>query len=176
VLPEGDLHNLFGDPEAKFNSLPQAAYGSTSPTAGSFHEDGAHFTGGGLIMKNPGQDSLGLYAEPLGDKTKYLAILGGTHETLRYHHDNGPASVSTGARSTATIQSLSSTAKILVASFTGSNIIPLIANGNQTDFSSNRYVEFTSLPWFNRVVWAQAQIPLRSTIFQRQRPKSLRGR
>jgi fibronectin-binding autotransporter adhesin len=156
VLPEGDLHNLFGDPEARFNSLPQTPYHSTSPTAGSFHEGGAHFTGGGLIMKNPGQDSLGLYAEPLGDKSKYLAILGGRQETLTYHHDMDRFGLYWGSVDAYNTISFFD-GKKLVESFTGSSIIPLIANGNQIAFSSNRYVEFTSLPWFDRVVLGSSQ-------------------
>lgn len=39
----------------------------------------------------------------------------------------------------------------LVNSFTGSDIIPLLANGNQDDFSSNRYVVFSELI-FDKVV------------------------
>jgi fibronectin-binding autotransporter adhesin len=156
VLPAGDLNNPYGDPEAKFNSLPQTPYGSTSPTAGSFHEGGAHFTGGGLIMKDPGLDSLGLYAEPFGDKTKYLAILGGRQETLTYHHDMGRFGLYWGSvDSYNTIRFYDN--KTLVASFTGSQIAPLIANGNQTGFGSNGYVEFTSLPGFDRVVLSSSQ-------------------
>src|SRR5258708_6585649 len=139
VLPAGDLNNPYGDPEARFNGLPQAPYGSTSPTAGSFHEAGAHFFGGGLIMKNPGLDSLGLYAEPFGDTTKYLAILGGAHETLRYHHEMDRFGLYWGSVDSYNTISFFDH-KTLVAIFTGSDIIPLIANGNQTDFNSNRYV------------------------------------
>jgi hypothetical protein len=156
VMPNGDLHNPFGDPEAKFNNLPQTPYGATSPTAGSFHEGGAHFTGTGLIMKDPGLDALGLYAEPFGDKTKYLAILGGSHETLVYHHDMDRFGLywgSVDSYNTITFYD----GKTLVASFTGNDIFPLIANGNQTDFSANRYVEFTNLPWFDRVVLGSGQ-------------------
>jgi len=39
----------------------------------------------------------------------------------------------------------------LVASYTGADISPLIANGNQKSFTSNGYVQFTGLHAFNKV-------------------------
>ena len=40
----------------------------------------------------------------------------------------------------------------VVDTFSGSDILPLLANGGQTDFRSNRYVEFYNMPSFTSVV------------------------
>jgi hypothetical protein len=48
--------------------------------------------------------------------------------------------------------------KTLVNHFTGADIIPLLANGNQDSYSSNRYVVFTGLT-FDRVVLGSSGTP-----------------
>ncbi|MFX6933842.1 hypothetical protein ABTH55_18685, partial [Acinetobacter baumannii] len=40
----------------------------------------------------------------------------------------------------------------VVASYTGSDIAPLLASGNQGSFAANGYVEFAGLPFFTKVV------------------------
>src|SRR5262245_44524918 len=49
-------------------------YGNSSTPQGSFTQGIASFSGDGILMKNAGQDSLRLYAEPAGDTTQYLSI------------------------------------------------------------------------------------------------------
>jgi hypothetical protein len=156
VTVEGDkvLHNPFGDPEARFNKLTVTPYGDTSPDAGPFNSGHAHFFGEGLIINDPGLNALGKYAEPYFDKTNYLAILGGSHETIKYHHDMDRFGLYWGS-----IDDYNSIkfydGKTLVAKITGADIIPVYLPGGlgaQQDFGANRYLEFTDLPWFNRVV------------------------
>lgn len=84
ISPAGQLSD--SGITATFDGLTQTPYGLTTP-AGPFTDGGANFSGSGLIMKNPGQDSLGLYAEPFHDATNYLAILGGGSETITYSGD-----------------------------------------------------------------------------------------
>ena len=56
--------------------VPVDGYGSTSPS-GTFTDAGATFSGSGVVMNNGGGGSLGLYAQPYGDGTSYLAVLAG---------------------------------------------------------------------------------------------------
>jgi hypothetical protein len=49
-------------------------YGQSSPSQGPFLLGGASFSGDAILMRNPGQDALGLYAEPAGDTTQYLTV------------------------------------------------------------------------------------------------------
>ncbi len=80
VLSAGELSPASGA-VITFESLPQTAYGATTP-AGTFTSGNAAFSGDGIIMNNAGQDSLGLYAEPYHNQSNYLAILGGQSETI----------------------------------------------------------------------------------------------
>lgn len=49
-------------------------YGNSTPSQGTFSLGGATFSGDAILMKNPGQDALGLYAEPAGDTSQYLTV------------------------------------------------------------------------------------------------------
>lgn len=152
ISPAGQLSD--SGITATFDGLTQTPYGLTPP-AGPFTDGGANFSGSGLIMKNPGQDSLGLYAEPFHDTTNYLAILGGGSETITYsgdRHSFGLYWGSIDAYNTIVFYNNGNA----VASYTGSDITPLIANGNQIDDSSNRYVKFSGLV-FDQVVLASSQ-------------------
>lgn len=152
ISPAGQLFN--GNPAATFDGLTQTPYGQTT-AAGPFTDGGASFSGTGLIMKNPGQDSLGFYAEPFHDTTNYLAILGGRSETITYsgaRHSFGLYWGSIDAYNTLTFYNNG----IAFLSYTGSDIVPLIANGNQADDASNRYVTFSNLT-FDQVVLSSSQ-------------------
>jgi hypothetical protein len=54
--------------------VSKTTYGNSWPNQGAFSVGGASFSGDGILMKNPGQDALGLYAEPAGDTTQYLTV------------------------------------------------------------------------------------------------------
>ena len=51
---------------------------------GPLTEGGATFSGSAVVMNNEGQGSGGLYAQPYGDSTNYMAVLGGGSETIAY--------------------------------------------------------------------------------------------
>jgi len=152
VLAPGVLSS--GSPVATFDGLTQTPYGLTTP-AGPFIDGGASFTGSGIVMNNGGGGSLGLYAEPFHDTTNYLAVLGGGSETIAYSKPQDRFGLYWGS-----VDSYNSISfyknSVLVASFSGSDISPLIPNGGQADDSSNRYVVFGGLS-FDRVVLASSQ-------------------
>ena len=147
ILPPGQLTN--GNPVASFDSLTPTAYGSTTP-AGPFTDGGASFSGSGLIMQNGGQPSMGLYAQPFHDTTNYLAILGGSSETITYSGDRHSFGLYWGS-----IDPYNSITfyndGVAFLSYTGSDLAPLVANGGQTSDDSNRYVTFGGLT-FDQVV------------------------
>jgi hypothetical protein len=74
--PGGSYGNL-----ATFDDLTAQTFGS-STTSGAFTDGGLSFSTGGIIMNNPTQGSDGLYAEPAGDTSNYLAVLGGSSVTV----------------------------------------------------------------------------------------------
>jgi hypothetical protein len=155
ISPAGQLTN--GGSVATFEGLTQTPYGQTT-AAGPFSDGGASFSGTGLIMKNPGQDSLGFYAEPFHDTTNYLAVLGGRSETITYsgpRHSFGLYWGSIDTWNTIAFYTNVGDANPFVT-YTGGQIAPLIADGNQANDNSNRYVTFSDLA-FSKVVLSSSQ-------------------
>jgi fibronectin-binding autotransporter adhesin len=150
VLASGVLSN--GSPVATFEGQTQTPYGSTAPT-GSFVDGGASFSGSGIVMRNGpagDQPSLALYAEPFHDTTNYLALLGGGSETISYSTVKDAFGLYWGSLDPYNAINFFKN-NVLVVSYTGAQIAPLIANGDQGSDNSNRYVLFSGLN-FDRVV------------------------
>jgi len=150
VLDPGVLSN--GSPVATFESQTQTPYGSTTPT-GSFIDGGASFSGSGIVMRNGpagDQPSLGLYAEPFHDTSNYLALLGGGSETISFSTVKDAFGLYWGSLDPYNTVDFFRN-NVLVVSYTGAQIAPLIANGGQGSDNSNRYVIFSGLR-FDRVV------------------------
>jgi fibronectin-binding autotransporter adhesin len=155
VLASGVLSN--GAPVATFDGLTQTPYGSTT-TAGAFIDGGASFSGSGIVMRNGpvgDQPSLGLYAEPFHDTTNYLALLGGASETISYATMKDIFGLYWGSLDPYNNISFFN-GNALVVSYTGAQIDPLIANGDQQSDNSNRFVIFSGLN-FDRVVLNSGQ-------------------
>ncbi len=147
ILPAGQLSN--GGVSATFDGLTQTPYGQTT-AAGAFTDGGASFSGDGIIMKNVGQNPLGLYAQPLHTTTNYLAILGGRSETITYsgdRHSFGFFWGSIDAYNTVTFYNDGQAFQ----TYAGSDLASLVPNGNQTSDDFNRYVAFSNLV-FDKVV------------------------
>ena len=152
---------VFGPPAgygsaATFDDVLSAeGYGSQDPF-GSYHGGNADFSGLGIIMNNLGQGSLGLYATPFGDKTNYMAVLGGGSEEIAYSGLKNSFGLYWG--SVDTYNSLTFyNGDNSVATITGAEVDPpMNANGGQTDYASNGYVLITGLPQFDRVVAASS--------------------
>ena len=125
------------------------AYGATTP-AGSFVDGGASFSGSGLIMHNPGQSPLSLYAQPLHDTTNYLAILGGGSETITYSSDRHSFGLYWGSIDPFNSITFYNNGSA-VLTYTGNDLASLVANGSQTSDDSNRYVTFGGVT-FDQVV------------------------
>ena len=87
------------------------------------------------------------------DTTNYLSIGGGASETIKFDHDQNSFGLYWGSVDPGNSISFYEGNK-LVATYTGADVAPLLANGGQTSSSSNGYVEFKDLAPFNKVVLA----------------------
>lgn len=111
-----------------------SASGRSGVVEGSSHLSAAPFIG-------PGNQ----------DTTNYLAVVAGGTETITFATEQNALGLYWGSVDpTNTIMFYEGT--ILVASYTGADISPLLANGNQHSFTSNGYVEFSGLHPFDKVV------------------------
>ena len=152
VLSPGTILPGVGYQVETFDNLTAENYGSTA-AFGTFSFGGvAIFSGQGIVMNNNNQGSDGLYAQPFGDPTNYMAVLGGDSETITYAHWNTSFGLywgSVDSYNTLTFYN----GKTLVATVGGSDVAPaLSADGGQGNFASNGYVLLTGLPSFNSVV------------------------
>jgi len=137
------------------SGVPLVTYGLTTPS-GSFTEDGVSFSGSGIVMNNFGGDSEGIYAQPFGDPTNYMAVLGGDSETISYSQLDSEFGLYWG--SVDTYNSLEFyDGTTLVATVTGGEVAPLLADGGQGSYASNGYVFISGLPAFNSVVVSSSQ-------------------
>lgn len=150
VSVAGIMNNSFGATEATFDNIlspPQPApqpYGSIG-AFGDFNDNGGAFSGFGMIMKNPGQDSLGLYAEPLGDTTNYLTVQpAGSPEKIVLNGLYSKFELSWGSIDNYnSIDFLKNGTSLLLSPITGADVAPLIPGPlNQTKSDTNRYVQF----------------------------------
>jgi VCBS repeat-containing protein len=89
------------------------------------------------------------------DTTNYLGIGGDGTETITFAEEENAFGLYWGSVDAYnTINFYNGTT--LVASYTGADISPLLANGDQASFASNGYVEFSDLAPFNKVVLASS--------------------
>jgi hypothetical protein len=141
------LPSLLGFTIANFDSVPQTPYGASFPTfpqPATFSDGGGSWSGTGIVMKNDGEGSLGLYAEPYNDTTNYMAVLGGQSETVTYGKDYSKLGLYWGSIDTYNVITL----------YDGANSVsvpvPPVANGGQFADDSNRYFLITGFD-FNKV-------------------------
>jgi fibronectin-binding autotransporter adhesin len=87
----------------------------------------------------------------VADATNYLSIGAGGKETISFTHDQNAFGLYWGSVDSYNTISFYHGAT-LVASYTGADVAPLFATGNQGSFSSNGYVEFAGLGSFDKVV------------------------
>jgi VCBS repeat-containing protein len=161
VLPEGVNTNSLGLPTEAFETQLPGSLSNNGAGTGDFHSAflDATFTGSGNAGIVNGSFS-GVTAAPFfgplpgnADITNYLSIGAGGQETITFGSDQNAFGFYWGSVDAAnTVNFYNGTT--LVASYTGADVAPLFSNGNQSSFSSNGYVEFSSLAAFNTVVFS----------------------
>ncbi len=155
VLPDGALMPAAGS-VATFDepNVAVQSFLTTSPY-GTLTEGGATFSGSAVIMNNGGQGSAGLYAQPYGDSTNYMAVLGGGSETIAYAGPRTSFGLFWGSVDAYnSLQFLNGST--VEATITGADVSGLMADGGQADWTSNRYVEIAGLPAFTSVKLASS--------------------
>lgn len=120
---------------------------------------GATFTATGLSILTTGSVTNITAAPWMGplpggaDTTQYLSVGGGATETITF----GAGKVATAfGLYWGSVDSYNQiqfkNGSTVIATFNGNDITPLLADGGQTSFASNRYVEFSNLGAFTSVV------------------------
>jgi VCBS repeat-containing protein len=161
VLPAGVTTNTAGMATETFD---QAAAGSPSNNGhgfGNFYSETLHawFSASGDAGVVHGSSS-GSAAPYVGDgqqdSTNYLSIGAHASETLTFDSLQNSFGLYWGSADSFNSISFYDGNK-LVASYSGNNISPLLANGGQGSFSSNGYAEFLNLAPFDKVVLTSSQ-------------------
>jgi hypothetical protein len=143
---------------ANFNSeISPTLYGNSGPPQGPFTEGGANFSGDGILMLNPplgAGGSLGLYAEPFHDTTQYLTVQPfGATETVDFAGAFKTLGLYWGSMDT--YNSIVFYDGInAIATVTGTNAaasVPALANGDQANDATNRYITISNLLGHNAI-------------------------
>ncbi len=159
VLPPGAVTNALGLPTETFDKVSAGSPSNNGHGHGDFTSAAldAVFSASGNAGITNGSSS-GVSAAPFvgpgdghQDTTNYLSIGANGSETISFATEQNAFGLDWG--------SVDSSNKIefyngdkLVASFTGADIAPLLASGDQGSFAANGYVEFKDLALFNKVV------------------------
>jgi fibronectin-binding autotransporter adhesin len=157
ILDQGVNANSIGLAAETFDSLSGGALSNNGAGTGNFHSAilNATFSASGNAGIVSGSFA-GVTGAPfvgpgVADTTNYLSIGAGGTETITFASEENTFGLYWGSvDSYNTISFYNGTT--LVASYTGNDISPLFATGNQGSFSSNGYVEFYGLSPFNKVV------------------------
>ncbi|MBR1125862.1 VCBS domain-containing protein [Bradyrhizobium lablabi] len=158
IEPAGQNTNSLGLNTETFNSRTAGSVSNNGAGSGDFTSSdlGATFDGSGNagVVQGSSSVSAAPFMGPLPgsqDTTKYLSIGAGGTETITFTTPKNAFALYWGSiDSYNTIKFYDGST--LVASYTGADVSPLLANGNQGSFASNGYVEFVSLHNFNKVV------------------------
>jgi fibronectin-binding autotransporter adhesin len=161
VLAPGVTTNALHLANESFNDIEPGSASNNGRGHGTFYSDDldAHFVASGNAGVVHGSAS-GVTAAPFFgpnagqvDTTNYLSIGGGASETITFNHNQNTFGLYWGSVDPGNSISFYEGTK-LVATYSGDDIAPLLANGGQTSSSSNGYVEFKDLAPFNKVVLA----------------------
>ena len=162
VLSAGTSTNSLGLPTETFDEAGIVA-GSASNNGsghGTFTNSalGAHFSSSGNAGVVHGSSSVTAapFIGPLpghADTTNYLSIGANGSETITFATQKNEFGLYWGSVDTFNTVSFYN-GNQLVASYSGADVAPLLANGNQGSFSASGYVEFSDLAPFTRVVLA----------------------
>jgi fibronectin-binding autotransporter adhesin len=159
VLPQGAFENSLGLHTENFDNTPA---GSNSFSHGDFFSSALNATFSASGAAGVFTGSSGVSAAPFigplpgqQDTTHYMSVGANGAETISFATEQNAFGLYWG--------SVDPSNKIefyhgntLVASYSGSDISPLLASGGQGSFASNGYVEFKDLAPFDKVVLSSA--------------------
>jgi VCBS repeat-containing protein len=162
VLDQGINTNSIDLPTETFDNQPTGSLSTSGAGSGEFFSAAldASFSGSGNtgVVNGSSSDTKAPFVGPLPgseDATNYLSIGGGGTETITFASSENAFGLYWGSLDSYNmIEFYDGTT--LVASFTGNDISPLFASGNQASFISNGYVEFLGIAPFDKVVLESA--------------------
>jgi fibronectin-binding autotransporter adhesin len=160
VLSAGTSTNSLGTNTETFDSLTAGSASDNGLGHGNFTSTAldATFTASGDAGIVHGLSSVS--AAPFigtlpghADATNYLSIGAHGSEAIAFASEQNEFGLYWGSADSFNTISFYE-GNTLVASYSGTDVAPLLANGNQGSFASNGYVEFSDLAPFNKVVLA----------------------
>ncbi|WP_316167325.1 MULTISPECIES: VCBS domain-containing protein [unclassified Bradyrhizobium] len=160
VLASTAKTNAEGMPTETFDRVSEGSISDNGRGHGSFYSEALHATftasGNAGIVHGSSPVSAAPYMADGADKTNYLSIGNHAQETITFDSVKNSFGLYWGSVDSYNSISFYNGNK-LVASYTGSDVAPLLANGGQASLASNGYVEFLGLSPFNKVVLASSQ-------------------
>ncbi|WP_257166230.1 VCBS domain-containing protein [Bradyrhizobium sp. SRS-191] len=160
VLASTASTNAEGMPTETFDHVSAGNISDNGRGHGSFYSEALHATftasGNAGIVHGSSPVSAAPYMADGADKTNYLSIGNHAQETITFDSAKNSFGLYWGSVDSYNSISFYNGNK-LVASYTGSDVAPLLANGGQASLNSNGYVEFLGLSPFNKVVLASSQ-------------------
>ncbi|GLH80381.1 hypothetical protein SSBR45G_52900 [Bradyrhizobium sp. SSBR45G] len=160
VLTTGAKVNAEHMPTETFDQVSTRSTSDDERGHGGFYSEALHATftasGSAGIVHGSSSVSAAPYMSDGADTTNYLSIGGHAQETITFDSAKNSFGLYWGSIDSYNSVSFYNGGK-LVASYTGDDIAPLLANGGQTSLASNGYVEFLGLSPFNKVVLASSQ-------------------
>ncbi len=164
VLTAGTSTNALGFNTETFDEqgIPVGSASNNGAGHGSFHSDAldATFTSSGNagVVNGPSSVTAPPFIGPTpghADGTNYLSIGAHGSETITFATEQNSFGLYWGSVDPSNTISFYDGNR-LVASYSGSDIAPLLANGNQGSFAANGYVQFSDLAPFTKVVLASS--------------------
>ncbi|CCD86177.1 conserved protein of unknown function [Bradyrhizobium sp. ORS 285] len=160
VLGSTASTNAEGMPTETFDHVSAGNISDNGRGHGSFYSEALHATftasGNAGVVHGSSPVSAAPYMADGADKTNYLSIGNHAQETITFDNVKNSFGLYWGSVDSYNSISFYNGTK-LVASYTGSDVAPLLANGGQASLASNGYVEFLGLSPFNKVVLASSQ-------------------
>ncbi|WP_316195730.1 VCBS domain-containing protein [Bradyrhizobium sp. SZCCHNRI3052] len=160
VLASTAKTNAEGMPTETFDRGSEGSISDNGRGHGSFYSEALHATftasGNAGIVHGSSPVSAAPYMADGADKTNYLSVGSHAQETITFDSVKNSFGLYWGSVDSYNSISFYNGNK-LVASYTGSDVAPLLANGGQASLASNGYVEFLGLSPFNKVVLASSQ-------------------
>ncbi|CCD91116.1 conserved hypothetical protein [Bradyrhizobium sp. ORS 375] len=159
VLTTGTSLNAHDMPTETFDDVSAGVIADNGRGHGSFHSQALHanFTASGNagIVHGSSPVSAAPYMADGADRTNYLSIGNHAQETITFDSAKNSFGLYWGSVDSYNSISFYDGNK-LIASYSGNDVAPLLANGGQGSLASNGYVEFLGLAPFNKVVLASS--------------------
>ena len=160
VLAAGVSTNSLGMPTETFSTHSAGSAWNNGFGHGNFFSEALHATftasGDAGVVYGSSKVTAAPLIGPLpghADTTNYLSIGAHGTETISFATEQNEFGLYWGSADSFNTISFYDGNK-LVASYSGTDVAPLLDNGSQGSFSSNGYVEFSDLAPFNKVVLA----------------------